>query len=417
MKRHKSIYFFVFLFVSLSLKVNSQKILDIYLETAATNNPALKARFNEYQATLQVVPQVGSLPDPRVSFGYFIRPVETRAGPQQARLSATQMFPWFGTLNAEENSAIQIAKAKYEAFEEAKSNLFYEVKSAYYDLYVIRKAISITTENINILNTFYRLAMTKIEAGSASAVDGLRTEMETADMENQLALLKDSWLAQSVKFNKLLNIENISTIELPDTLWNTDLLTEKSTVLDSIKSGNHQLAGMEFKSEALNYRELVASRSGKPGFSIGIDYIITGTTDNAMVDNSINGKDAVIFPVIGITIPLYRNKYKAMVQEAVYLQQANEEQKAEKTNLLETVLEMAYKEYSDAGRRITLFSNQKVLAAKALRILESEYTSAEADFEDMLSMERKVLMYSLELEKARADKQASVAFIYYLMGK
>jgi len=106
-----------------------------------------------------------------------------------------------------------------------------------------------------------------------------------------------------------------------------------------------------------------------------------------------------------------------MVQEAVYLQQANEEQKAEKTNLLETVLEMAYKEYSDAGRRITLFSNQKVLAAKALRILESEYTSAEADFEDMLSMERKVLMYSLELEKARADKQASVAFIYYLMGK
>jgi len=128
--------------------------------------------------------------------------------------------------------------------------------------------------------------------------------METADMENQLALLKDSWLAQSVKFNKLLNIENISTIELPDTLWNTDLLTEKSTVLDSIKSGNHQLAGMEFKSEALNYRELVASRSGKPGFSIGIDYIITGTTDNAMVDNSINGKDAVIFPVIGITIPL-----------------------------------------------------------------------------------------------------------------
>jgi len=159
MKRHKSIYFFVFLFVSLSLKVNSQKILDIYLETAATNNPALKARFNEYQATLQVVPQVGSLPDPRVSFGYFIRPVETRAGPQQARLSATQMFPWFGTLNAEENSAIQIAKAKYEAFEEAKSNLFYEVKSAYYDLYVIRKAISITTENINILNTFYRLVL------------------------------------------------------------------------------------------------------------------------------------------------------------------------------------------------------------------------------------------------------------------
>lgn len=416
MKRYKSKYLNIILIVSLSLQAGGQEFLEKYLEVAAKNNPAVKAKFNDYQAALQKVPQVGSLPDPQVSFGYFIQPVETRIGAQKARISAVQMFPWFGTLDAMENSAVQTAKAKYEDFREAKSKLFYHVKSAYYDLYVTRQVINITRQNIDILNSFYRLALIKIEAGSASSVDGLRTEMEIADLENQLALLKDTWFVQSVKFNKLLNTGSDSPVELPDTLWNINLSLNKSVILDSILTGNHQLVNIDFKTEALRYKELAAKRAGKPGFSIGIDYIAVSETDNAMIDNSINGKDAILLPKIGITIPLYRNKYKARIREAVYLQQASEEQKIEKTNFLETIFEMTYKEYTDADRRIALFSKQTVLAVKALRILESEYTTAEADFEELLRMERKVLKYSLELEKARADKQASMAFINHLMG-
>ena len=39
------------------------------------------------------------------------------------------------------------------------------------------------------------------------------------------------------------------------------------------------------------------------------------------------------------------------------------------------------------------------------------------NFEEILRMERKVLKFNLELEKARADKQAAISFINYLMGK
>jgi cobalt-zinc-cadmium efflux system outer membrane protein len=46
----------------------------------------------------------------------------------------------------------------------------------------------------------------------------------------------------------------------------------------------------------------------------------------------------------------------------------------------------------------------------------NRYATGKIEFEELLSMKRKVLNYSLELEKARADKQASIAFIHYLMG-
>ncbi len=119
MKQYKIIIGMLILLIS--SVASAQNRLNKYLEIAAENNPELKARFDEYMAALEVAPQVKALPDPQVAFGYFIQPVETRVGPQQFKLSASQMFPWFGTLKAKENVAIQTAKAKYELFEESKS--------------------------------------------------------------------------------------------------------------------------------------------------------------------------------------------------------------------------------------------------------------------------------------------------------
>ena len=200
----------------LPIVCSAQAIPQQYLVTAADNNPELKARFNEYMASLEQVPQVKTLPDPRFAFGYFIQPVETRVGPQQAKISIDQMFPWFGQLKANESVAVERAKAKYEVFEETKSRLFFEVKSSYFDLYFTQKAVAISFENITILNTFRELSLIKVEAGLSSAVDKLRIEMEIADMENQLALLKDQVIFQTVTFNNLLNLESNAVVFFPD---------------------------------------------------------------------------------------------------------------------------------------------------------------------------------------------------------
>ncbi len=125
----------------------AQTELGGYLKIAATNNPGLKALFSDYMAAMERVPQVGALPDPNFVFGYFIKPPETRVGPQKATFNLTQSFPWFGLLNAKEDVATEMAKAKYEEFENTKSNIFFEVKTAYYNYYFIEKAIQITKEN------------------------------------------------------------------------------------------------------------------------------------------------------------------------------------------------------------------------------------------------------------------------------
>jgi len=413
MRKIKLIILGVFLFPVLSFNLKGQEKLDRYLSTAAENNPGLKAKFNEYMAALEVIPQVHTLPDPQLAFGYFIQPVETRLGPQRAKISLSQMFPWFGRLQANEAVAIQKAKAKYELFEDAKSRLYYEVSSSYFNLYFLNQAIHITNDNMNILRSFKDLALIKLEGGMVSGVDELRIEMEIADLENQLALLRDRYFSTKVQFENLLNLKLQSSVQFPDTLWNIPMPFDKQTLMDSIRFGNHQLAGLDYELKAMQSKEIAARKAGAPSFSFGLDYIITGQGDNA----ALTGKDAVVFPKIGITIPLYRKKYSAMIRETVYLQKAVEKKRMDKANILETVFENSWKDYRDADRRLDLYTRQIGFASQALQLLETEYATQNKNFEEILRMERKVLKYALELEKARTDKNAAIAFTKYLMGK
>ncbi|MCA1746759.1 MAG: TolC family protein, partial [Bacteroidales bacterium] len=147
-----------------------------YQRTAAGNNPGLQAKYKEYEAALEKIPQVSSLSDPTFSFGYFISPVETRVGPQRAKLSLTQMFPWFGTLKAQGDAAALTAEARYHSFLDARNKLYYQVAAAYYPLYELEKVIAIEEKNMEILESYRTIASSKYENGSSPMVDLLRVE-------------------------------------------------------------------------------------------------------------------------------------------------------------------------------------------------------------------------------------------------
>jgi len=395
--------------------VLAQQELNNYQKIASENNPKLKSLFQHYMAALERVPQAKALPDPQVAFGIFISPVETRVGAQRANISVSQMFPWFGQLKAQEQVEVQIAKSRYQLFEDAKFRLGFEVKATYNNLYVLREAIDITSENIELLSTFKQLAIVKFEGGRGSFVDVLRVEMEMAELENQLELLNDRQMPLQVKFKELLNTDIGGPVIFPDTLWQDQLTFNKQAIYDSILFQNPLLKKLDYQILSLEREVEVAQKSGMPSFNVGLNYInVQERTDVTIADN---GKDAFILPQVGVRIPLYRKKYQAMIKEKEIKQQAIRYEKEDTSNKLATNLEEGYKDYLGANRRIALYQRLYGLANQSLDILMAEYTSAGKDFEEILRMGRQVLKYALELEKARADQNTSVAYIQYLMGK
>jgi len=411
----KTKIFLTLILVLLAHFAQAQEELDGYLKIAASNNPGLKAMFSDYMAAMEQVPQVGSLPDPMVAFGYFIDPNEVRNGEQRLNIGLEQSFPWFGLLNAKEDVATQFAKSKYEDFENEKSNIFFEVKTAYYNYYFIEKAIQITIENIEILNVFKRLSLVKIEAGTATVVDELRVELELNDLENELALFLDTKDALHIKFNNLLNINRLAEIEVPEALWQDELPFDKLNMIEEIYAKNHQLKSLDHKLNAFLNQEIVAKKEGLPKFNIGIDYSVIGK--DPAISSVTNGNDMIIFPQVGISIPLYRKKYTALIKEAKFNQDSQRLQKEDKKNTLSSVFETTLKDYSDGNRRISLNLNQSSIAKKVLNLLIVAYSTDSNDFEEVLRIERQLLKYELEHQKAITDKNAAVAFMNYLIGQ
>ncbi len=396
--------------------VSASSPLDTYLEISAENNPLLKSIFSQYLAAMERLPQAKALPDPKVLFSIFASPTETRVGPTTAGVGISQAFPWFGQLGEQENAMAQLAKSRFEIFEEERNKLFFNVRSTYYEFYVLEAAIRITNENIELLKSFRGLANVRLEAGTGSAVDLLRVEMDLAELDNELKYLEDTRKPVLAEFIELLNTDSVFTIEIPDTLLTIDFEETKAVLLDSIMAQNPSLRKLDFEMGALNSEIEVARKMGLPSFSLGVSYTNVGKRTD-VPDFSGNGQDAFIFPQIGVQIPLYRKKYKAMVNEKELLKTSVVQQKEDKLNRLNTELEKGYRDYLDSQRRVALYAYLTRLANQSLDILLVEFTTMGKDFEEVLRMDRQKLTYELEIEKARADQNTAVAFITYLTGK
>ncbi len=386
-----------------------------YLETAAENNPRLKSLFNQYLAALEEVTQVGTLPDPQVSFAVFIQPVETRVGAQRANFMVSQMFPWFGTLTAQERVAAERARAKLQRFEDAKLELYKQVKVTHNDLYYLKKVTQITQENLVLLASFKELARVNFEGGRAGFADVLRVEIEEAALRSKLQYLEEGWVPLLTKFEQLLNQPLSEPIVLPDSLGQEVLALFKDSIFQIILANSPRLEELHHEARAYQNQTVVAKKMGLPSFTLGGSYTNIAERTDMEVPN--NGQDAILFPQVGIRLPLYRKKYRAMEKQASLQQEATLLMQESAQDQLRTELEQLHRNYQDAQRRVALNRRLADLADRTLGLLQTEFTTGEADFEEIIRLQQQLLDYQLQEEQARVEQNNFVYSIEYLMGK
>ncbi len=401
--------------IALPFTVQAQTIAE-YQQQAANNNPELKAEYQHYLSALEESPIVGTLPDPEVAFAYFISPIETRLGPQKARISLTQMFPWFGSLSDKRSISEAQAKAQYEVFQETRNRLFYQTEKALIEVYELDQSLEIANENLDILNSLVEISLSRYETDQASQVDVLRAQIEQEDLKTQIALLEDNRNVLIQKVNELLNAEQEQVITLPDTLIPEMSIESEPELLNKLVQQNPALNRLRYQKDSAHEMKTLAAKDGKPSFGVGLDYIFTGERSDVptLADN---GKDAIMARA-SFKIPLFRNKYNAKVQQAELNIQSVQSQITDKENKLETDLSSSLRDYYDARRRFDLYDQKQIQRVnQALSIMTQNYSTDSSNFEEILRMQRKLLGYQLSRIQALVDMQVSSAFIDYLTGK
>jgi outer membrane protein TolC len=438
-----------------------------YLEVAARNNPAVLQKFSEYQAALQKAPQVGSLPDPELNVGVFLSPMEILGGNQIADIKLMQMFPWFGVLKNAKDEMSLMAKSKYESFRDTKLQVFLDVQRSWYLLNKLQQDIRISEKNLEVLRTIERLALGRFKslpAGSAGIspsrttptsstpsatgsssmqvmggnasnaepkpavamqsggmgavttgsglADLYRIQIEIGDIENSIELLKNQQATSMAKFNSLLGRLSNTSIVLPDSLKTENIGMPVSVVSDSILSNNPMLGMLQYEKQSLEARTRMVSRMGYPMVGLGVNYSVI--SKNAMSTSSMNGKDMVM-PMVTVTLPIYRKKYKAMQTEASLLKTATEQSYSATANSLQAEYYEALQLYQDSQRRVKLYTNQSQLAKRSLDIMVKGFSASTSSLSDVLRIRQQLFDYELKQVEALTDYNTSIAWLKRLM--
>ena len=405
-------YIAILIAILLNSSLGFAQTLDGYFKIAAENNPGLQAVYNEYEAALQKVPQVSTLPDPTFSFGYFISPVETRVGPQQAKFSLTQMFPWFGTLKAQGDAAVLMAEAKFQNFIDARNKLFFRMASAYYPLYELNDWISIEQENISILESYKNISTQKFENGTGTMVDVLRVDIMLKDAQTKLSILSDKEKPLLTTFNRLLNRPENEIVLISDSLEAENL--SEYIRKDSLIDANPNLKALDLKVQAGKAAGIAAQKQGLPKIGLGLDYVIVGErSDITLTDN---GKD-IFMPMVSVSIPIFRKKYTASVKEAQLMQESYANQKQEVTNTLISEYELVWFQVQQQLQLLALYEQQVQTSQQSLNLLYASYGNSGKEFEEVLRMQQQLLKYRKMSATALTQYQVAVAKINYITSK
>jgi len=385
--------------------------LEKYLEIAAQNNPGLKAKYVEFEAALQKVEQVNRLNDPTFSFGYFISPVETRVGAQRMKFSLGQMFPWFGTLDARQDIASQLAESKYQEFLAKQLLLYRNVKKAYYPILELGEHIKIQQNNLKLLNTYKELANIQFSNGKATMVDVLRVDIKMEDLESKISLLNDKRSPLEATFNLLLN-RAADTIVLLDSF--PKAVSEYYGAQDSLWLNNPKIAAFELRIGAAKSNENLATLSSRPQIGIGLDYVVVSKRNVSTIPD--DGKD-ILMPMATVTLPLYRSKYKAAIKEANLQQEVLNLYKKDYENNLLSQYTLAKYKYDESLELIRLYTSEVTKTKRILGLLAISYGTNGKDYVELLRAQQTLLEHELTLSTQWKEYHIAVAQLDYLTNK
>lgn len=379
--------------------------LDSLLKKAYDNNPELKALQLEYEAALQKGPQVSQLPDPTVGVGVPVLRPETRLGGQVFSVSASQMFPWFGTLKAKENVVLTMAKSKYERIAAERLNIDYQIKTAYYNLYLLQAKQNILRKNIRIFETLEKVALAKVESGKSIASDVLTVRIKIEELNQQIQVLEEQKQANTATINEAINNPFNSAIQIDTTQISIAEIEYNIEQFRKNIQANHPLIKqLNWNIETSNKALVLNALDGKPSFGVGLDYsLVNGRIDAFPVNN---GRD-ILIPKAMVSIPIYRKKYAAKKEEESLKQQAFEFHKESLTNRMISSIQGYKSEYESAKLMFELAYKQIEISNSAYDILLADYSSKGKRFDELMKLQSDINRYEIEIIKSIVQSHLS----------
>ena len=361
------------------------------MDSAIERHPALLASRAHHQAALQRIPQVTALPDPTLNVSQALRSVETRVGSQTGGITVTQSLPWFGARDLRGRVALSEADAQFLRLQAEEREVIARVKRTFYDIAYLDAALRLLEEERSLLGHYETLARARYATGQGlqQAVIRLQAELtRISDRERQLARQRRTL---AVNLNTLCARSPETAVPQVPAIEPPAVSLDRAHLLDLGERHRQELRAASALIEASQDAVELAGMNFRPRFTASLALMNVAGRDPADVLGTLppdNGKNSLNVSV-GVSLPVWKESYRAGVEEAGHRLTANRRRLEEAQDAMENAVELALIRVETIEEQLALLETVLIpQSEEALRATETAYETGLVGVLDLLDGER-----------------------------
>lgn len=367
--------------------------------SALEHGPRSSAAFERWKAAVHGISQARRLPNPRLGFGFFLRSIETRVGPQRGRLGLSQTIPWPGQLSAKASASAAKARAARQTLEAVLLSIRRRVADAYWSLWQLRQARAIHQRHLEVMRGLSETVRARVSTGHAGLADQQQVDVAVARLEDSIWGMRERERVAEARLGSAVGSEGNCQLSDSSEPPNATLPRETDADLEAAARRHPRLQALRQLSQAEEHAAERARADRYPNFSLAAEWIVVGAGAGVADD----GKDALVVGG-GIELPLWQSNYGDAEKAARARARAHRADHRGARDQAVAHLRATLSAVRDATRRTRSYRHTLLPQAEsAYASVLGAYATGRGGVAQALLSQRDLLELRVELVRARAD--------------
>jgi cobalt-zinc-cadmium efflux system outer membrane protein len=386
-------------------------------ELAVQDNPDLARMLARAKAMADIPSQAGTLPDPEISFSAMSLPVDNFDTRQedmtQLLVGITQAIPFPGKLALREQAAAYEAAAAAHNAQEVRRRLLSDVKTTWWLIFYLDRALGIVDSNQSLLHQFVDIARTKYEVGEGLQQDVLLAQLELSKLLDQKINLAALRRNAAAKLNALLDRPANSELKLPvDVPMQLPAVLPEDRLYEQAEASRAVLEGGRQDINAAQSRLELAKKDYLPDFMVDASY---GARDDMPTGDR---RSDLLSLGVRVNVPIFagQKQARAVDQRTSELMQQKYALQ-DQWNTVRSQISQSYSDYRRAREQFVLFETGIVpQAQQTVASMLSGYQVNKVDFLNLVRSQITLFDYETQYWKAFTEANQSLAQLAAAVG-
>lgn len=416
---NKATFFILLILSGIAQAEQSEPLtLQSALSIAVQDNPSLAQMQARSDAMAAIPSQVGTLPDPVISFNALNLPVDTfdlaQENMTQLQGGISQLIPFPGKLALRAQTASYQAEAAGHDVIETRWYLLRDVKQTWWTLFYLHRALEIIILNQNLLRQFVQIAQTKYIVGEGLQQDVLLAQLELSKLLDNELRLKGSQAKAAAQLNALLGKPADNSINIDEqTPEDLPILQAEPALFIHAENYRAILASRRKSIDAAQSQLDLAKKDVYPDFKVGAFY--GGREDTP------SGQERADFLTLKLSmnVPIFasRKQQKAIDQRSSELMQQRYALQ-DQWNKVRAEISMAYSTFQQTKNQAILFKTGIIPQARqTVASMLAGYQVNKVDFLNLVRSQITLYNYETQYWKALTEANQALAQLTTVVGK